>query len=265
MTTVQTSVKPLNLMPLPLEGKIALVTGAARGIGKGIALVLAEQGADVILNDKLPNLEGEVVAGKIAEMGRRVRMIEADVSVEAEVTTMFRTIREEFGRLDILVNNAGTSKTQTIFESSFEDWQYVINTNLASCFLCSKCAMELMAEQRYGRIVNISSMVGEQGALFGHVHYAATKSGMIGMTKTLARTGAPLGITVNAIAPGIIETELLFKVHGAEGVAKLSASVPMGVLGKPRHVGLAVAYLCGEGGSYITGSTLDINGGMYMR
>lgn len=265
MTTTLTGTKPKPTMHLPLEGKIALVTGAARGIGKGIALVLAEQGADVILNDKLPNLEGEVVRSQIADMGRRVRMIEADVSVEAEVTDMFRRIRDEFGRLDILVNNAGISKTQNIFETSLEDWQYVLNTNLASCFLCSKCAMELMAEQRFGRIINISSMVGEQGALFGHVHYAATKSGMMGFTKTLARTGAPLGITVNAIAPGIIETELLFKTHGIEGVEKLSEMVPMGYLGKPRQIGLAVAFLCGEGGAYITGSTLDINGGMYMR
>lgn len=121
-----------------------------------------------------------------------------------------------------------------------------------------------MAQQHFGRIINISSVVGERGALFGHVHYAATKSGMLGMTKTLARTGAPLGITVNAVAPGIIETELLFKTHGAEGVEKLSASIPLG-LGKPRSIGLAVSYLAGEGGNYITGSVLDVNGGMNMR
>src|SRR3712207_5427874 len=126
MTTTIPSAKPKNLMRLPLEGKIALVTGAARGIGKGIALVLAEQGADVILNDKKPNLEGEVVESQIAEMGRRVRTIQADVSVEEEVRAMFRAIREEFGRLDILVNNAGTSKTQNIFEATLEDWQYVL-------------------------------------------------------------------------------------------------------------------------------------------
>ena len=265
MTTLLPTSKKKQPVPLPLEGKIALVTGAARGIGKGIALVLAEQGADIILNDKKPNLDGEVVCNQIAEMGRRVTLMEADVSIEADVIAMFKAIHDEYGRLDFLINNAGTSKTQNIFESSLEDWNYVLNTNLASCFLCSKCAMELMAQQRYGRIVNISSMVGEQGALFGHVHYAATKAGMIGFTKTLARTGAPLGITVNAIAPGIIETELLFKTHGVEAVEKLSATVPMGCLGKPRHVGLAVAFLCGEGGAYITGSTLDINGGMYMR
>ena len=122
----------------------------------------------------------------------------------------------------------------------------------------------MMANQHSGRIINISSVVGERGSLFGHVHYAATKSGMIGMTKTLARTGAPMGITVNTVAPGIIETELLFKTHGAEGVEKLSATIPMG-LGKPRCIGLAVAYLAGEGGSYITGTSIDVNGGINMR
>ncbi|GAB2777694.1 3-oxoacyl-[acyl-carrier-protein] reductase [Rhabdobacter roseus] len=249
---------------LELEGKIALVTGSARGIGKGIALTLAEKGADIILNDKKPNLEGDVVAARIAEMGRRVTLIQADVSVEEEVRAMFQQIKTDFGRLDILVNNAGTSQAKTIFEASTDDWNYLLSTNLTSCFLCAKEAMELMSGQRSGRIVNISSVVGEQGALFGHVHYAATKSGMLGFTKTLARTAAPLGITVNAIAPGIIETELLLKTHGPEGIEKLSESVPLG-LGTPRQIGLAVAFLCGEGGNYITGTTLDINGGMYMR
>ena len=251
-------------MTLPLDGKVALVTGSARGIGKGIALVLAEQGADIILNDKYPNLEGDVVQAQIAEMGRQVMLIQADVSVEADVKRMFGSIRADFGRLDILVNNAGTSRAQTIVEASLDDWNQVINTNRTSCFLCAKAAIDRMPLQRSGRIVNISSVVGEQGALFGHVHYAATKSGMLGFTKTLARTVAPHGITVNAIAPGIIETELFLKTHGPDRVEKLSASVPLGI-GKPRQIGLAVAFLCGEGGSYITGATLDINGGMYMR
>lgn len=251
-------------MKLELEGKIALITGAARGIGKGIALVLAEKGADIVINDKKMNFEGEALATQIKAMGRQTMLIEADVSSEAEVKKMFSLIKNQFGRLDILVNNAGTSQPKDIFESSLEDWKYIIDTNLTSCFLCSKEAMELMAHQRYGRIINISSVVGERGALFGHVHYAATKSGMLGMTKTLARTGAPLGITVNAVAPGIIETELLFKTHGAEGVEKLSTSIPLG-LGKPRSIGLAVSYLAGEGGNYITGSVLDVNGGMNMR
>jgi NAD(P)-dependent dehydrogenase (short-subunit alcohol dehydrogenase family) len=251
-------------MILELEGKVALVTGAVRGIGKGIALVLAEKGADIIINDKNLNYEGEALVSQIQALGRKTLMIEADVSIEADVKIMFSEIQKKFGRLDILVNNAGTSQAKDIFDSTLEDWHYILETNLTSCFLCSKEAMTMMAVQHSGRIINISSVVGERGALFGHVHYAATKSGMIGMTKTLARTGAPLGITVNAVAPGIIETELLFKTHGAEGVEKLSAGIPMG-LGKPRSIGLAVAYLAGEGGSYITGTSIDVNGGINMR
>jgi NAD(P)-dependent dehydrogenase (short-subunit alcohol dehydrogenase family) len=249
---------------LELAGKVALVTGSARGLGKGIVQVLAEKGADIVLNDKNLGIEGEVLAGQLREMGRRVLSVEADVSDEADVQYMFRQVKERFGRLDILVNNAGTSQAKTIFEADLSDWNYIINTNLTSCFLCSKQAMEMMATQRGGCIINISSVVGEQGAMFGHAHYAATKSGMLGITRTLARTGAPLGIRVNAIAPGIIETELLRKTHGPEGVEKLSANVPLG-LGKPKHIGLAVAFLCGEGGAYITGATLDVNGGMYMH
>lgn len=251
-------------MTLELEGKIALVTGAARGIGKGIALVLAEKGADIVINDKKMNFEGEALSSQIKALGRKTLLIEADVSIESEVKQLFSAINKHFGRLDILVNNAGTSQAKDIFEATLEDWQYIIDTNLTSCFLCSKEAMNLMAKQQSGRIINISSVVGERGALFGHVHYAATKSGMLGMTKTLSRTGAPLGITVNAVAPGIIETELLFKTHGVEGVEKLSASIPLG-LGKPRSIGLAVAYLAGEGGNYITGTTIDVNGGINMR
>lgn len=249
---------------LELEGKTALVTGAARGIGKGIALVLAEKGADLIINDKRMNFEGEAVAAQIRAMGRQATLIEADVSEATDVNRMFGVIGERFGRLDILVNNAGTSQAKDIFEATLDDWQFILNTNLTSCFLCAKQAMDIMSRQRSGRIINISSVVGERGALFGHVHYAATKSGMLGLTKTLARTGAPLGITVNAVAPGIIETELLLKTHGVDGVEKLCKTIPMG-LGKPRSVGLAVAFLCGEGGDYITGTTIDVNGGFNMR
>lgn len=248
-------------MKLELEGKVALVTGAARGIGKGIALVLAEKGADIIINDKRLNQEGEALAAQIKAMGRRVMLAEADVSKAEEVSVMFQSIRDHFQQLDILINNAGTSQAKDIFAATEKDWDFIINTNLTSCFLCSKEAMTIMAEQKSGRIINISSVVGERGALFGHVHYAATKSGMLGITKTLARTGAPFGINVNAIAPGLIETELLLQTHGAEGIEKLGASIPLGI-GKPRSVGLAVAFLCGEGGNYITGATIDVNGGM---
>jgi 3-oxoacyl-[acyl-carrier protein] reductase len=248
---------------LPLEGRTALVTGASRGLGRGIALVLAEQGADVCINYRSAQPAALEVASQIQDMGRKAFVVQADVGDESDVLRMFGEIREEFGRLDILVNNAGTTRPQDIFDTSLEDWDFIIRTNLQSCFLCSKVGMEMMREQKSGSIVNISSIVAKRGALFGHVHYAATKSGMLGMTRTLARTAAPFGITVNAVAPGLIETELLISTHGADGIGELAKDIPLG-LGRPRDVGLAVGYLCGEGGRYITGTTLNINGGMYM-
>ncbi|NMA45339.1 MAG: SDR family oxidoreductase, partial [Lentisphaerae bacterium] len=197
-------------------------------------------------------------------MGVRALAVQADVGVAAAVDAMFAQIDKDFGHLDILVNNAGTSRAETIFEMSEESWDFILNTNLKSMFLCSKAAMLRMRERREGRIINMSSVVGHQGALFGHVHYAASKSGILGFTKTLARTGAPLGITVNAVAPGVIRTELLYQTHGEAGVKKLAESIPLG-LGELRDVGLSVAFLAGEGGRYLTGICIDVNGGMYMR
>ena len=247
-----------------LSEQVALVTGASRGLGRGIALVLAEEGAHVVVNYKDSEDKANQVVAQIQDMGRRAIKLQADVSAADQVGRLFEEIKRHFGRLDVLVNNAGISQPKDIFEATEEDWRFLIDTNLTSCFLCCKAAMEIMAEQKSGRIIFISSVVGEQGALFGHLHYAATKSGMLGITKTLARTGAPLGITVNAIAPGCIETELLHSTLGPDRIAKLTADIPLG-LGKPRDVGLAVAFLCGQGGRYITGATIDVNGGLYMR
>lgn len=247
-----------------LSGKVALVTGASRGLGRGIALVLAEQGAHLLINYHKRHQEADEVAGTIRTMGRRAVTVQADVGRADQVRYLFDRLRQEFGRLDILVNNAGLSQAQDIFQITEEDWDFLLQTNLKSCFLCAKAAMEIMREQQSGRIVNISSVVGHQGALFGHVHYAATKSGILGFTKTLARTAASWGITVNAVAPGIIDTELLHQIHGEQGIAQLAANIPLG-LGTPRDVGLAVAFLCGEAGRYITGATIDVNGGLYMR
>lgn len=247
-----------------LTGQTALVTGASRGLGKGIAFALAEEGADIIVNYISSKEQADKVCSDLSAKGVKAIAIKADVSDKEEVAQMFAEIKATFGKLDILVNNAGTTKSQDIFETDLEDWERIIKTNLTSCFLCSKLAMEMMKEQQSGRIVNISSIVGHRGALYGHVHYASTKSGMFGFTKTLARTAAPHGITVNTVAPGIIETELLLKTHGQEEIDKLSAQVPLG-LGQPQDVGLAVAFLCGAGGRYITGATLDVNGGMYLR
>jgi len=247
-----------------LSGQTALVTGGSRGLGRGIVEVLAERGADVVVNYHSRRDAADEVAEHVRSLGRRALVVQADVSKSDDVAKMFQAIDGEFGRLDILVNNAGTTQDKDIFAMSEDDWRWIIDTNLTSCFLCSKQAMERMKAAGSGRIINISSIVGHRGALFGHVHYAATKSGMFGFTKTLARTGAPLGITVNCVAPGLIDTELIHDVHGEDKVAELEASIPLG-LGKPRDIGLAVAYLAGEGGRYVTGATIDVNGGMYLR
>ena len=247
-----------------LKGQVAIVTGAARGLGRGIALVLAEQGADVVVNYIAADAEAQEVVAQVKKLGCRALAMKADASAAVDVEQMFQTAMEKFGRIDILVNNAGTSQPKDIFQIEAADWDRIIRTNLTSCFLCSQAAMRIMARQKSGRIVNISSVVGHQGALFGHVHYAATKSGMLGMTRTLARTGAPLGINVNAVAPGCIETVLLHQTLGDTAVEEMRGKIPLG-LGTPLDIGLAVAFLCGEGGRYITGATLDINGGLYMR
>ena len=243
-----------------LNGKVALVTGSSRGIGKGIALALAEAGADIIVNCVGAVEAAEAVAEEIRAMGRKAWVKVADVSDEEQVKAMFADIE----KLDILVNNAGTSQDKDIFEIEKEDWDRIIRINLTSGYLCSKLAMEKMAAQKSGRIIFISSVVGERGALFGHIHYAATKSGQIGITKTLARTAAPYNITVNAIAPGIIETELLYQTHGADGVAELGKTIPLG-LGKVEDIGAAAVYLCSDEARYVTGATLDVNGGTNFR
>jgi 3-oxoacyl-[acyl-carrier protein] reductase len=247
-----------------LKGKVALVTGSSRGIGRGIALALAEAGADVVVNC-MGNVEAaEEVAEKIRAFGRKALVVKANVSEADQVKLLFDKVMEEFGRLDILVNNAGTSQDKDIFEMTYEDWDRIIKTNLTSGMLCSKAAMEIMKEQKSGRIMFISSVVGERGALFGHIHYAATKSGQIGITKTLARTAAKYHITVNAIAPGLIRTELLVQTHGEEGVEELGASIPLG-LGKIEDVGAAAVFLASDEACYVTGATLDVNGGANFR
>ena len=168
-----------------LTGKIALITGAARGIGKGIALAFAERGADVIINYLDDDSEADETVSEILAFGRRAVKFKADVTDRDSVKKMFGFVKEEFGGLDILVNNAGISQAKDIFEMELEDWNRVMTVNLTSAFLCSKYAMEIMKDRGYGRIISIASQAGERGALFGHAHYAASKSGILAMTKTL--------------------------------------------------------------------------------
>lgn len=246
-----------------LQDQVALVTGASRGLGRGIALTLAQQGAQVVVNYYSDKEAADRTVNDITSLGVRAIAVQADVANKTDVQRLFEIIHHVFGQLDILVNNAGTNCAQTIFETTEEDWDRILNVNLKSCFLCCKAAMEVMKEQNRGRIVNISSVVGRQGSLHDQVHYASTKSGMFGITKTLARTGSSFGVNVNAIAPGVIKTDLLDEILGEARTAELEAGIPLG-LGTLEDVGLAVAFLCGRGGRYITGATLDVNGGLYM-
>lgn len=244
-----------------LHGKIALVTGASRGIGKSIALCLAQQGADVIINCRSNEQLAREAAAEIEKMGRRAMAIQADVCDENAVGDMFEKIMREFGRLDILVNNAGTTKSQNIFDTDFADWKRILDVNLDSTFLCSKAAMEIMREQNVGRIICISSQSGVQGALAGPVHYSAAKGGVNAFIKALARTAAPYRVTVNAIAPGVIDAGLS---TGVSNNKELERQIPLGY-GTAEDVAAAVCYLASDEARYVTGVTLDVNGGFCMR
>lgn len=247
-----------------LTGKVALITGASRGIGKGIALAFAKQGADIVINYLHHTEEASRVVEEIRSLGRNADMFMGDVADENNVKEMFAFVKKEFGRLDILVNNAGISQAKDIFEMSLADWERVMNINLTTAFLCSKYAMEMMKEQNSGRIISLASQAGQRGALFGHVHYAASKSGILAMNKTLARTGAPHNITVNSIAPGVIFTDFTKAVHTDEEVEELRNSIPLG-LGKVEDVAAAAVYLASDEARYVTGATIDVNGGSYIH
>jgi NAD(P)-dependent dehydrogenase (short-subunit alcohol dehydrogenase family) len=253
-------------MPRPLQDQVALVTGAASGIGAATARALAEAGAHVVINHLDTPEAAEAVARHVRARGVGALVHAADVGDEAAVDGLYRAIDATFGRFDILVANAGIARPEDIFETSLESWNAVLRTNLTGVFLTAKQAMIRLRDRgRGGRIVLMGSVVGHQGALKGHVHYAATKAGMHGFARTLARTGAGLGVTVNAIAPGIVETEMLRATHGEAGIAALKARVPLDALATPQDVAAAVLYLVGPSGRHVTGAVIDVNGGLLMR
>ncbi|OEG00358.1 3-oxoacyl-[acyl-carrier-protein] reductase [Vulcanibacillus modesticaldus] len=245
-----------------LNSKVAIVTGASRGIGKEIALTLAESGANVVINYVGNQERAEEVARQIREMGREALVIQADVSDSKQVDNLISTALSHFGKVDILVNNAGITRDNLIMRMKEEDWDKVIATNLKSVFLLSKAISRPMMKQRYGRIINISSVVGVLGNP-GQANYVAAKSGVIGLTKTLARELATRGITVNAVAPGYIETDMTTNL--SEDVkSKLLDQIPLARLGTPKDVANVVKFLVSDQASYMTGQVLHVDGGMVM-
>ncbi|WPJ95362.1 SDR family NAD(P)-dependent oxidoreductase [Coraliomargarita algicola] len=247
-----------------LTGRTALITGSCQGIGLGIAEVLAQMGARIILNGLITDEEARPALNKIRKIGAEVIYHQADVTDESSVENMFSKNESKFGSIDIMINNAGICYPHTIEEISLQEWQEMLNVNITANFLCARAAFKRMKARKWGRIIQISSVTAHQGALFGHVHYAASKGAQLSFSKTLARTAAPYNITVNSICPGIILTDLLQRTYPAEKIKELADSVPLG-LGNPYDVGAAAGYLCSESGRYVTGATIDINGGMNIR
>ena len=249
-------------MTKSLAGKAALVTGAARGIGLEIAFTLAREGADLALFDLSPE-ETALAAQKIsAETGGKTIALSGNVALEADCASSVVKTTEAFGRLDILVNNAGITKDNLALRMKESDFDSVISVNLKGAFLMTKAASRVMLKQRSGRIINISSVVGQMGNA-GQANYSASKAGLIGLTKSLAREFASREVLVNAVAPGFILTKMTEALKD-EAKQKLLEMIPLGRLGKPEDVAEAVLFLAGERSSYITGQVLAVNGGIYM-
>jgi 3-oxoacyl-(acyl-carrier-protein) reductase len=244
-----------------LEGRTALVTGASRGLGRAIALKLAEDGARVALNYRSGEQQCREVAEEISALGGTALLLRGDVSIKDEARALVAAALEQWGQLDILVNNAGITRDRSMRKLTDEDWTEVINTNLNSVYYCTSSALKPMIERKYGRVVNISSFVGQAGN-FGQANYSASKGGVIAFTKSVAIEVARHNITVNAIAPGFTETDMLSKV-APDVREQILTKIPMGRFGKPEEIASAVAFLVAEG-SYITGQQINVNGGVYM-
>ncbi len=250
------------MAPRRLEGKTALITGASRGIGRAVALELAREGAHVAVNYYTGEDAAHEVSEAVVRDGGRASVVRANVGDMNDVRAMVDGIVAEFGGIDILVNNAGITRDRTLRKLTMADWLDVINVNLNSVYFCTAAVTPLMTERRFGRIVNMASFVAQAGN-FGQTNYAASKGGMIAFTKAAALELARYGITVNAVAPGFIRTEMLDQMP-PEALDRVQSRIPLGRLGEPEDVARAVAFLVTEGG-YITGQQINVNGGLHMK
>ncbi len=244
-----------------LKGKVAIVTGASRGIGRSLALTMADQGVKLVLSAR----NGEALAQLVAEIqaaGGSAVAVPGDVSSATAANELIDAGIKAFGRIDVLVNNAGITRDALLLRMKDEDWDDVLNINLKGAFLCIRAAAKVMSKQRYGRIINISSVVGEMGNA-GQANYCASKAGLLGLTKSVARELARRNVTVNAITPGFIVTDMT-EALPEKTREDLAAQIPLGRLGSADDVAHAVIFLASDLAGYITGQTLGVNGGMYM-
>ena len=244
------------------NGQVALVTGGSRGIGRAIAVALGEAGAYVVINYRGNQEAAEATLAELHGRGGQGELCRFDVAVEAEVDAAVKKIVDGQGKVDILVNNAGVTSDTLLIRTKAQDWDQVIGTNLKGTVLCTKAVCRAMIRQRYGRIVNLSSVVGQTGNA-GQSIYAATKAGILGFTKSVARELAARGITVNAVAPGFIETEMTATLS-PQLQEEFLRSIPLGRFGTSEEVAQLVVFLTGPGAAYITGQVMNVNGGLYM-
>ncbi len=249
-------------MSQELAGKVALVTGASRGIGKACATALAQRGASIVLNYVANQDAAEATKTELESLGTKVLVFQGNVSVEDEARALVRAAETEFGQVDILVNNAGVNRDKTVQRLTGDAWREVIDTNLSSCFYTTSAVLDGMRERSFGRIIQISSIIGQMGNI-GQSNYAASKAGMIAFTKSTAKEVARFGITVNAVCPGFVETDMVAALPD-EIKQTLLSNIPLGRFGTAEEVGETVAFLCGPSGGWYTGSQLTMNGGQYM-
>lgn len=254
----------MELLPEPMQklrDRVAIVTGGSRGIGRAIAEALAAEGGKVAVNYANSSSAADEVVAAITDAGGEAIALQADVSKADQVETLIKTVKDKWGRVDILVNNAGITRDTLLMRMKPEDWQAVIDLNLTGVFLCTRAVTKIMLKQKSGRVVNIASVAGQMGNP-GQANYSAAKAGVIGFTKTIAKELAPRGITVNAVAPGFISTDMTKDLKGTEELLKY---IPLGRFGQPEEVAGLVRFLAADpAGAYITGQVMNVDGGMVM-